>query len=331
MNILIFEYITGGGLVGAPLPSSLVTEGDMMLNSVASDLQELADTHVFALRDYRLRHKKISANDIIVKSGHSHVGKIEELAGKVDALLIIAPETNYLLASLCERYAQQEFTLLNSDIKSIKLTSNKYDTYKYLQAFDIPQIPTCLSNAKEDMHAERFVIKPVDGAGCENLSLLYSQSDLERVLARRASEQLIVQPFVPGMHASLSLLCWGGECLLLSCNEQCFIERGSGLILEKCKVNVFQRQKFKPFSNRLIRALPGLRGYIGVDILVTENGTVLVEINPRLTTSYVGLKSALGINPAGLMLDCFTHQRLPVLQPTSNNQVTVTPEAARAA
>ena len=35
MNILIFEYITGGGLVDEVLPASLVKEGELMLNAVA--------------------------------------------------------------------------------------------------------------------------------------------------------------------------------------------------------------------------------------------------------------------------------------------------------
>jgi tyramine---L-glutamate ligase len=41
---------------------------------------------------------------------------------------------------------------------------------------------------------------------------------------------------------------------------------------------------------------------VGVDIIVTPAGPVVIEINPRLTTSYVGLKASIGRNPAGLIL-----------------------------
>jgi hypothetical protein len=40
------------------------------------------------------------------------------------------------------------------------------------------------------------------------------------------------------------------------------------------------------------RTIPGLRGFVGVDLLLDEEtGTVtVVEINPRLTTSYLGYR-----------------------------------------
>ena len=44
--------------------------------------------------------------------------------------------------------------------------------------------------------------------------------------------------------------------------------------------------------------------------MLTEKEIMLVEINPRLTTSYAGLKSALGVNPADLILQTFIHKKL---------------------
>lgn len=39
------------------------------------------------------------------------------------------------------------------------------------------------------------------------------------------------------------------------------------------------------------RTIPGLAGYFGVDLLLTDGGQpVIVEINPRLTTAYVGYR-----------------------------------------
>jgi len=56
---------------------------------------------------------------------------------------------------------------------------------------------------------------------------------------------------------------------------------------------------------RTCNALPGLRGYIGVDLVLTESDAVVIEVNPRLTTSYLGLRSALrgdGGNVAAMAL-----------------------------
>ena len=42
--------------------------------------------------------------------------------------------------------------------------------------------------------------------------------------------------------------------------------------------------------------MPGLWGYIGIDIMESARyGTQVLEINPRLTTSYAGLYQATGI------------------------------------
>ena len=45
---------------------------------------------------------------------------------------------------------------------------------------------------------------------------------------------------------------------------------------------------------RAIDSLPGrARGWVGVDFLLAEDGQLtVIEINPRLTTSFVGLSSA---------------------------------------
>jgi len=55
--------------------------------------------------------------------------------------------------------------------------------------------------------------------------------------------------------------------------------------------------------------LPGLQGYYGVDVLLDEQDLdkiTLVEINPRLTTSYVELRHAISCNPAEIILNALT-------------------------
>ena len=66
MNILIFEYITGGGLVGEVLPSSLLSEGELMLNAVAKDFSEMTDVQVSVMRDYRLQRNSYVGDEYVV-------------------------------------------------------------------------------------------------------------------------------------------------------------------------------------------------------------------------------------------------------------------------
>ncbi len=40
-----------------------------------------------------------------------------------------------------------------------------------------------------------------------------------------------------------------------------------------------------------------------MDFIETASGPIVIEVNPRLTTSYAGLHRAIGINPAQLVLE----------------------------
>jgi predicted ATP-grasp superfamily ATP-dependent carboligase len=61
--------------------------------------------------------------------------------------------------------------------------------------------------------------------------------------------------------------------------------------------------RYAQLAREVARALPGLWGYVGIDVIDAVDGPIVVEINPRLTTSYAGLRRALGINAAELVLD----------------------------
>ena len=48
---------------------------------------------------------------------------------------------------------------------------------------------------------------------------------------------------------------------------------------------------------------PGLRGFVGIDLLVNDKEIFIIEINPRLTTSFVGVYDTLGINIIDLIIN----------------------------
>jgi len=50
-------------------------------------------------------------------------------------------------------------------------------------------------------------------------------------------------------------------------------------------------------AQRVTQALPGLRGFVGIDVVWhPSRGPVVIEVNPRLTVAYAGLSEALGGN-----------------------------------
>jgi len=118
-------------------------------------------------------------------------------------------------------------------------------------------------------------------------------------ITRRAngSESLLLQRYVTGTAASVSLLADGRRAVALTVNAQSvrastpFSYRGGKTPLDHPLAG-----KAVETALRTCQAFPGLRGYVGVDVVLTESEAVVIEVNPRLTTAYLGVRSALAGN-----------------------------------
>jgi predicted ATP-grasp superfamily ATP-dependent carboligase len=70
-------------------------------------------------------------------------------------------------------------------------------------------------------------------------------------------------------------------------------------------------------AERAVRAVPGLLGFVGVDLILGHaddgSGDAVIEINPRLTTSYVGLRRMARFNLAEALLAVVQDTLLPEL------------------
>jgi len=67
--------------------------------------------------------------------------------------------------------------------------------------------------------------------------------------------------------------------------------------------------EFELFAQKIAAICTDLNGYVGIDVIVdtqNDNQITVVEINPRLTTSYAGLAEATGENPAELIMNTLT-------------------------
>lgn len=101
------------------------------------------------------------------------------------------------------------------------------------------------------------------------------------------------------------MLCCDGRARLLACNRQKVEIAGGAFRFDGVSVNAIPDRdgRYAKLASRVAGAFPGLWGYCGVDFIETAGGPVVVEVNPRLTTSYAGLRRAVGLNPAKLVLD----------------------------
>lgn len=298
MRLLVCEFITGGGLIGTDPPAALVREGELMLQQVVKDLSDCRGVETIeVLRDPRLpvlSIDKCTTTPVNLDFWQTFTRSCEH----VDAVLPIAPETDDALLSLTRIVTQKQVTLLNSRPAAVRLTGSKLQTVRTLQSKGVSVVPTYpVEQAPFEQH-DSWVLKPDQGVGGEDCRLLApDQSDLP--------EAHVLQPFVTGQTASISLLCANGRAVLAACNEQRLQIDQQGCHLQSLRVNGLSKyhEPLQSMADAVAAAIPDLWGWVGVDLILTGEGPRVLEINPRLTSSYAGLHESLNDNPAQWLLD----------------------------
>ena len=233
----------------------------------------------------------------------------EQCIASVDAVLLIAPETNGSLKRLTMLAEKLSKLVLGSSSSAVKLAGNKWLSYEVFIAHDIPTLNTYLASALPTTLDGAHVAKPLDGAGCDDMAYIEDESALRIWLKDRLVTH-IVQPYQVGETASFSMFCQHGQAYLLSCNRQDIRLQGQHFSYHGGEINGLSQyaQNFNVLAQKIAHAIPGLAGYVGVDLIVHEDSFFVLEVNPRLTTSYVALHQACGCNPAQLLLDLFYNE-----------------------
>lgn len=277
-------------MAGLPLARSLAQEGEAMLRALACDLSKISGVELITSRDARLAPLDFPpALDF------------ERCMQVAQAVWPIAPETGGALEKIsCDTLARGK-TLLGSEPETVRICASKLETFYVLAKAGIAAVPTFRAGDRLPRSDSGWIVKPDDGAGC--LDTEFRRASEDAVHLARKTER-ILQPFVQGEACSLSLLCREGKARLLSCNRQRIELNGGDFKFLGCEPASFDDRSgvLSNLASRLAHTLPGLWGYCGVDFVQTETGPIVVEVNPRLTTSYVGLSDALGENVAHIVL-----------------------------
>jgi tyramine---L-glutamate ligase len=317
-RLLVFEFITGGGLLGKPMPQSLRREGEMMRNALLTDLAERPDIDVVVMRDSRCRvaSEHCFAQWLDPDCAENTMAFYRRILQQVEVVWLIAPETDGALAQLAETARSIGKRVLLSDAATLKICASKYATYCALQRSGVNVIETfrCVDPLPE--RDGPWVVKPDDGAGSIGVALQANTRAAHQALCAASQCLRIAQPWYDGDVLSLSLICAGGAAALLAVNRQQAFLRDDQITIEALTVNALPRNSahFTELGQRIAAALPGLWGYIGVDLIrCTDSVLRVLEINPRMTTSYCGLRRALDINVADQVLRLVNQRELPMI------------------
>lgn len=303
MKIFVYEHITGGGMLDDPQVAALAPEGEMMLRALVDDLTAIPGVEVTVLRDARLPGD-LPASIHSVRTAEEFWPAFRRAAGGADAVWPIAPEQDGILARITREAIHCNRTLLGCRPDAVDIATSKRATAEVLGRAGIPVIPVYAEENEVPPEVNEIVAKPDDGAGCQDTRLFHDRTELRDWLQAHQDPKRILQPFVRGEARSLSMLCCDGRARLLACNRQKVKVTDGAFRFDGVSVNAIPDRdgRYAELASRVARTLPGLWGYCGVDFIETAGGPVVVEVNPRLTTSYAGLRHAIGLNPAKLVL-----------------------------
>jgi predicted ATP-grasp superfamily ATP-dependent carboligase len=166
-------------------------------------------------------------------------------------------------------------------------------------------LPTPLAFAAA--HAGAWIVKPDDGAGTLDTRRHATRGSAEADLRsrQRAGQPAVLEAFVAGEPLSISLVVGPDLARCLAFNRQRLQIDAAGQLHDlgvqagAIAASDPRAASLQSLAARVAAALPGLRGFVGIDVVWSErDGPVVIEVNPRVTCAYVGLSALLQRNLA---------------------------------
>jgi predicted ATP-grasp superfamily ATP-dependent carboligase len=331
MRILVVEHLSF-----SPSDSEqaeLADEGFAMLRAVARDLQREPGVDCTAAL-----HPRLSGSldgvcrewPVPARSERDFIAT----SASFDGVLLIAPEVHGVGTDWSHRLERGGAKLLSPPSWFVAWAADKIAVSKTLSELSPPTRRA--DAAVPPDFGLRLVVKPRDGVGGLFTAVVDRHRVGDAVLRVRQSGfmgELIVQPFITGRALSVAVVPRGNRPpIILPAAEQ-FIDSMTGADGPSIAWLQYRGGRLPapvggslPRIHAAVRSLlagmPPFHGWFGVDLILSGDGSiVVVDVNPRLTTSYLGYSKAFPGIVARLLLGRETdddllalsdHQRGPV-------------------
>lgn len=217
------------------------------------------------------------------------------LSQSADAACVIAPEIDGELSRRVAVAHSLSRRCLNASGEAVDLCGDKWAFFQHCQRTGIPTIETKrLTSPGLAEIAWPRVLKLRLGAGSQQMRLVTALSEMPRSAEVECRSEFLVQPFLAGQAISVAAIVWSNQQYQIFPVADQFIdpangfEYGGGRIPSRWNAPVVQE-----LASRVIESVAGLTGYVGIDLLIPDSNPshpLVVEVNPRLTTSYIGYR-----------------------------------------
>lgn len=283
MRVLVFEYATSGALKDN-VETSILVEGFSMLKLAACGFQDSGVDVVTVIDSAFIEYGKMLDVEEVhsIESTEPIFEKIAEIAADVDLVYPIAPDHD--LRKLIGYLNSKNISHLSCDLDALRITSDKQKTVKALEGFPTPKVYI------QDV-VFPAVVKPVEGVGCTDTFLVDGVEDMSRI-REKLGGRFLIQEYISGTNASVTVISDGSSVKALSLNFQNITIADSdgkfnyngGHIPLKHELH----EECMSLAEDAVKRICGLKGLVGVDLVIGEK-PYIIEINPRLTTSVIGL------------------------------------------
>jgi len=276
---MVAEYAVGGG---EGKSGSLLREGKEMLTTLRRSFERIGNEVVYP-----------EAED-------DFEAAVDKLSKESDAGIVIAPDDR-----LCELTELVESNTVNLGCPSecVKICADKMEATKILKDTGIP-VPGIVLDS--EMGKGVYVKKPRYGCASENVFILNGKGNQEAAFFYDDNRDYIVTEFIKGEDISSSVVVGVSSVLPLTINKQFIRQEGERLRYEGGLVPYFvgrdAEREIMSISKKVVTMLR-CKGYVGIDFVLGDDGTAyVVDINPRPTTSMVGIAKVLNYEVAELIL-----------------------------
>jgi tyramine---L-glutamate ligase len=293
---------------------SLRREGAAMLAALAADfaaIDGMATTLILDSRQDTGAPSWRRCRIVPVRKPGEDCDALAECCRDVDWTVVIAPEFDGLLEARACVVQPAGGRLLGPSPRLIALAADKQRTAEHLAAARVPVAFGEVVDAGNLLTVAAAigypaVLKPRDGAGSKNVRLIADRAAAEKI-HESDFEQGRLERFYPGVAASVAVLCGpSGLFPLPACRQRLSDDGQFRYLGGSCPLEPGLGQRAASIAMQAIRSLANPLGYVGVDLVLgaDPNGQddVVIEINPRLTTSYVGLRAIASGNLAAAMM-----------------------------
>ena len=308
-RIYLYEECTANPLdANKGLIQELADEGMAMILALAEDFGRISDvkTCLFINTAHVAKVNPPQGCELIPVQGEFKPDMFQKYLRENDKIVVVAPECESILHERIKQAQSTDAKVLNASLHSITLTSNKLQTAEILKKAGVLTPPTFSLADEKGALGLPFprVIKPIDGAGAANTFKIKDEKSWKHISSYgclQNKEAFLVQPWIEGKPASICFFSNTGitfpiiSGFQIIAGEETIQYQGGKMPLPE-----HLHDRANRLAGRALKNFPGLEYWVGVDLILGHNGNgeedYVVEINPRLTTSYLGARKGLPNN-----------------------------------